>query len=449
MSWRNRGDLRLLGVMRQSWMVAVFLASTRVAHAQIPTGIAAVDSAAVARLSWSRASAALTERKLDVVRAEIEHAANAWPTQPAYLWASAALAASAGDTTRLHDRLAELAALGLGRELRHDSTFARFASLPTIAPLLDALGASAAADSHSRVRATLSDSTFWPEGVDYDSRTDRFYVASVRHRTVAELRPGKPARDLWARDRPDMGAVYGVRVDAAHDVLWVTMSAPRPIHGEPRGDSTITALLRVRLRDGVIERRWNVPPSPGGHTLGDLAVGATGDVFVTDSNQPVLYRLRVGGDTLERITHPLFRSLQGIAPAPDGRIVYLADYSHGLLRVDVETSTVERLADAPRSTSLGCDGIVWDRGAIIAVQNGVSPARVMRFVLQPDGRRIARADLLDRNSAVADEPTIGTIAGGEFVYVANSQWEKFTDDGERILDRRLTAPILLAVPLPP
>jgi hypothetical protein len=436
-------------VMRQFWMVGLLLAWTRATPAQTPTGIAAVDSAAVARVAWSRASAALSERKFDAARAEIERAANAWPTQPAYLWASATFAARAGDTSRLHDRLAELSALGLGRDLRRDSTFARYADHPSIAPVLTALGALAGSDPHSRIRATLDDSTFWPEGVDYDSRTGRFYVASVRHRTVAELIPGKPARELWARDRSDMGAVYGVRVDASRGVLWVTMSAPHPIQGEPRGDSTIAALLRVRLRDGVIERRWNVRPTLGGHTLGDLAVGPAGDVFMTDSNHPVLYRLRAGADTLERITHPLFHSLQGIAPAPDGRIIYVADYSHGLLRVELETSTVERLADASTSTSLGCDGIVWDRGAIIAVQNGVSPARVMRFVLDASGRRIVRADLLDRNSAVADEPTIGTIARGEFVYVANSQWEKFTDDGERKVSLRLTAPILLAVPLPP
>ena len=40
----------------------------------------------------------------------------------------------------------------------------------------------------SRVIATLPDSTFWPEGMDFDPRTRRFYVASVRHRTIAEVR---------------------------------------------------------------------------------------------------------------------------------------------------------------------------------------------------------------------------------------------------------------------
>jgi len=428
-------------------LLAVFAFAGTI-DAQTPTGIAAVDSAGVARVAWSRAATALREHNANVARAEVDHAANAWPTQPAYLWASATLAARAGDTARLRDMLASFAAIGLGRDLRRDTSFARYLQLPAIAPLIATLNAQAMSEARSRIRATLSDSTFWPEGVDYDSRTGWFYVASIRHRTVAEVIPGKPPRELWTRDKPDMGAVYGVRIDTARGLLWATMSAPHRIAGDAAVDSTIAALIRVRLRDGAIERRWNIE-SPGPHTLGDLAIGPGGDVFVTDSDQPVLYRLRSGGDTLERITHPLFRSSQGMAPSPDGRVVYVADYSHGILRVDLATSAVARLDDAPHSTSLGCDGIVWDRGAIIAVQNGVSPARIMRFVLDSSGRRIVSADVLDRNSVIADEPTIGTIADGEFVYVANSQWEKFTESGTRKPDVRLTSPVLLAVPLPP
>jgi sugar lactone lactonase YvrE len=179
-----------------------------------------------------------------------------------------------------------------------------------------------------------------------------------------------------------------------------------------------------------------------------VAVGPSGDVYVSDSNEPVLYRLRRGADSLERITSPLFRSLQGIAPAPDGRSLYVADYSHGIFRVDLATGRSIRVHDAPRSTSLGCDGIVWDRGGIIAIQNGVAPARVVRFALDATGSRFVSADVIDRNPAVADEPTIGTIVGRDFVYVANSQWEKRGDDGAPRPGTRLTPPVLLAVPLP-
>jgi hypothetical protein len=82
------------------------------------------------------------------------------------------------------------------------------------------------------------------------------------------------------------------------------------------------------------------------------------------------------------------------------------------------------------------------------VQNGVAPARIVRIV--PDARRDAllRIDVLDRNAAVGDEPTIGTILGDAFVYVANSQWEKFSADGVRNPARPLTAPVALRLPLP-
>jgi len=182
--------------------------------------------------------------------------------------------------------------------------------------------------------------------------------------------------------------------------------------------------------------------------LGDLAIGPRGDVFMTDSNEPVLYRVRPGLDTLEAIRNTLFRSLQGIAPTPDGKLAYVADYSHGILRVDLGTNEVTRVEDAPASTSLGVDGIMWDRGAIIAVQNGVAPARIMRFTLDASGRRFSRADVLDRNTPLADEPTIGTIAGDEFVYVANSQWEKYEAARRGMASQPLIGARLLAVPLP-
>jgi sugar lactone lactonase YvrE len=152
-------------------------------------------------------------------------------------------------------------------------------------------------------------------------------------------------------------------------------------------------------------------------------------------------------DSLERIDSPLLVSPQGVAPSPDGRTVYLADYALGLLRLDVASGEMTRLDDAPGSTSLGCDGIALDRDAIVAVQNGVAPARVMRFTLDGAGRRIVRAQVLDRNLAVADEPTIGAVVGRTFVYVANSAWEKYKDDGTRAPGTRLAAPVLLAVPL--
>jgi sugar lactone lactonase YvrE len=408
------------------------------------TGVPAVDSANVARSSWAAAVRAFRANDISSARRDVSRSASAWPSQPAYIWGRAVMAARAGDSAETISALRDYAALGLGRELQSDTTFAAFAKQAWFAPLVAAHEANRSVIQKSTVLATLSDSTTWPEGLDYDPRSHRYYVSSVRHRTIIEVAVDGSERELLPRGALGNGAVLGVRVDAKRNVIWATMAGLRQMERYSASDSTIAALVRVRISDGVIERRWNLSTEKH-HVLGDLAVGPAGDVFVTDSEDPVLYRLRPGADSLETLRNPLFRSLQGLAPSPDGRFVYLADYSHGILRVDLETKAVIRLAEPPHVTTLGCDGIVLYRGAIVAVQNGVSPARVVRFQLDKARKRIVRVDVLDRNWKIADEPTIGTIAGNELVYVANSQWEKYADDGTRKPSVPLTRPVLLGV----
>ena len=179
----------------------------------------------------------------------------------------------------------------------------------------------------------------------------------------------------------------------------------------------------------------------GGHTLGDLAIGPQGDVFVTDSNEPVLYWLRPGADTLESIRSPLFRSLQGIAPSPDGRVLYVADYSHGILRVDLATKSV-----IARRRCAGID-VAWLRRPRVGSRS--DRRRAERRRARPRGSVRARfvrrshsreTKVLDRNWAIADEPTIGTIVDKSFVYVANSQWEKYDPAMRRVASKPLTRP---------
>jgi sugar lactone lactonase YvrE len=443
----SRPLVRPLVLAAAATVAACLTGTARCGLAQT-TGFAAADSAAVARAAWARGSAALRSRDTVTAHRELARAAAAWPTQPAYLWGRAVTAAFIGDSADTRDALAAYAALGLGRDLRTDDTFARVLSAPVLDALARQHDANRAPLVRSIPRARLDDSTFWPEGLDVDPRTGRYFVASVRHRTIAEVSPQGVARELWPRRQAGVGAVFAVRVDTARDVLWATMSGLPQMDGYQPADSTLASLLRVRIGDGSIERRWDLADGAR-HTLGDVAIGPRGDVFVSDSDRPFLYRLRPDADTLERMTHPLFRSLQGIAPAPDGRFVYVADYSHGLLRVDLAGGSVTRLSDAPNTTSLGCDGLVWYRNSLIAIQNGVAPARVMRFHLDSSGARIERAELLDRNIAIADEPTIGAVVGSEFVYVANSQWNAYDAKGALRSGAALKPPVLLAVPLPP
>jgi hypothetical protein len=430
-------------------MISAVVLIANAAAGQAPVGNAVADSASAARAAWRRASAAIQSGDLNGARSEVERAATAWPTQEAYAWGRVALAARMSDTAGVLRALNAYAALGLGRDVRNEAATKAIAGAKSLASAIAKHDANRKALARSTVRVALTDSSFWPEGMDHDPRIGAFYVTSIAHRTIAEARVGTSGvRELLPRGSRELGAILGVRVDTALGVLWATTSGIPQMEGFVPGDTAIAALLRIRISDGTIERRWNLPVVPGGHVLGDLAVGPRGDIWMTDSQEPVLYRLAPGADSLVAIRHPAFRSLQGVAPVPDGRTLYIADYSHGILHMDIATGVVSRVGDAPGSVSLGCDGIVWHRGAIIAVQNGVAPARVMRFVLSTDGSRFTSASVLDRSPGVADEPTIGAMVGEEFVYVANSQWEKRPTGNSLREGAMLTPPRLLAVPVP-
>jgi sugar lactone lactonase YvrE len=410
-----------------------------------PSGNAPADAARARRLS-SEGIAALRTGDTAAAHRKLAEASDAWPTQPAYAWTRAQLAAAARDTADVIRALTQFATLGMSRSLTADRFLAPLAGNSRLRDVSAALTQNAAPIVHSTLRATLPDSTIWPEGLTFDTRAERFFVGSVRNRTVY-VHDATGTRALWSDARRDVGAILGVHMDPDGQHLWATTAGIPQMRDYTPADSAIAALLKVRISDGAIVARWDLPPSAAGHTLGDVAVSASGDVFTSDSREPVLYRLRRGAMELESFRDPQFRSLQGIAIPPDGRHVYVADYSHGLLRVDLTSKQVTRVADAASSTSLGVDGLVWYDNSLIGIQNGVALPRVVRFYLDRDGMQIVRQEVIDRNSDVADEPTIGVLIGDEYVYVANSQWEKHGDNGVRIAKVTLGPVRLLSLTL--
>ena len=213
-------------------------------------------------------------------------------------------------------------------------------------------------------------------------------------------------------------------------------------------DSGRSGIYAFDLASGRLKSRYLLPGSAPGHLLGDLVVAPNGDVYATDSQDPAIWRVRKGSDRVEEfLRHPLFRSLQGPAFHPSGRTLYVADYSHGVLAVDLNTREVTALPAPPGTTSLGIDGLVWYDGGLIGVQNGVTPARIVRLALDQGGRRITAIDLLDRHP-IATEPTIGTVWGKSFFYVANSQWDEYDDAGQLKPGVRLERPRILEIKLP-
>jgi hypothetical protein len=77
---------------------------------------------------------------------------------------------------------------------------------------------------------------------------------------------------------------------------------------------------------------------------------------------------------------------------------------------------------------LGIDGLRRQGNRLLAIQNGITPPRILSLELSPDGRSLVAAKILERNLSEWDEPTLGVVADGAFWYVANSHWPSFPGD---------------------
>jgi sugar lactone lactonase YvrE len=409
------------------------------------------DSADQARAAYRRGAAAFRRGDTTTARAELAHAADWWPTQQAYLETSATLAAEMHDTAGAARWLDRLAELGIGSAASLER-MRSLAGAPRIDTAVARLGRATAPIIKSRVRFTLPDTTLHPEGVAFDARSGggggRWFVGSVRERKIVVVERDGTTRDFIAPASDGLAGVFGMAVDSTRRTLWVATTALARMDGFTPADSGRVGIYAYDLDTGRLRRKaWMTRDSSVTHTFGDVAVAPNGDVYASDSQAPWIAKLALGADSLVRfLSHPLFRSLQGMAITPDGKTMFVADYSHGLVRVDLETRSVALLGVPRGVTQLGVDGLYWHRGALIGVQNGVTPPRIVRFCLDSTGRNVRALEVLERNPA-ADEPTLGAIVGDSVFYVATSSWEKYGDDGKRVARIALRPPTVLGLAL--
>lgn len=294
----------------------------------------------------------------------------------------------------------------------------------------------------------VDDSTLFPEGLVRDAARGRWLVSSIRHRTIVAV-DDQGRVTPFARDLPrDVGAVFGMRVDAARGLLVAASGGLPQMRDFAPGDTLRAELLELDLASGALRRRVALPDA-GRHRLpGDLVIGRDGTRYVTDGLAARLYVLPPDGPP-RTIASPRFRSLQGLVLADDERALLVADYANGLLRVPLAgDDTVTAITDSAGRRLQGIDGLYRHGDALVGTWNARRPGRVLRIALTPDGRAIAGVTVLETVPGDG-EPTLGVVLDGALVFIANSPWSAYDDAGARRPGSVLARPEIRRLPLPP
>jgi sugar lactone lactonase YvrE len=300
----------------------------------------------------------------------------------------------------------------------------------------------------SSVAFTLPQEDLIPEGIAHDPASGAFFVSSVHRRSIVRVDPGGQTSELVKEGQDGLFAVLGIQVDPARRSLWACSAAVPEMKGHREDDRGKTGLFEFDLTTGQLRRKLLLDEPGVGHGLNDLAIDPRGDVFVSDTGTSAIYTLPAGGDRLSVFIEPgRLASPGGIAISSDAKTLFIADYRQGIARVDRARREVTFLAPPEHATLVGIDGLRFHEGALIAIQNGIQPHRVVRLALTPDGAAVREAVILEMSHPLFNEPTLGVILGQDFWYIANSQWGSFDKGGVIWPADRLKDPVILKMRL--
>lgn len=257
----------------------------------------------------------------------------------------------------------------------------------------------------------------FPEGIAHELGTDTFYVGSFHDGTISRGRLDMPnAAVFLAGGGNGRNVAAGLKVDGDHRLF---------IAAGGKG-----AVFVYDTSTGAFVRRF-VTEYSGKEFLNDLTVTPNGDVFVTDTFHPVLYRLPAHavhpsptpGKLQAWLTFsgpPLVyhsgRNLNGIAHSGDGKYLVVAQVNTGnLFRIEIATKTVTRIG-------LGGESVSGDGLALLGRRlYAVDRPYIVKIKLAAD---FASGQVVSKTTDPSFAyPTTIAIAGGRML-VVNSQFDQ-------------------------
>jgi sugar lactone lactonase YvrE len=370
-----------------------------------------------------------------------DKALNARPGYPGALFNLAFAKSLGGDSAAALEVLSSLVATGVDYGVADIEEFAALQSLPGWQSYADAVTALQAPIGEATVAFTYEVGDFVPEGIV--AIDGGLLLGSIRHGSI--VRVGDSSTTISSAEESGHWGVFGMRL-GPDGGLWFA-SAAIPEYAAIDDDSAgSTGLYRLDLDSGQVTARAVLPKHDEPRVLGDLVFADDNTIYATESLTGALYRYTISSNELLEVIAPgSLRSMQGLVLDDSKQFLYVSDYVGGLFRVRLSDYTIERVTSTGPVSLFGIDGLYRYGNELIAIQNGIRPNRVAAFTLGADGTSITGSRIIARNLPEFDEPTLGTIVGDDFLFVANSHWNRFDRDAN--LPDGLSGPIVLRIKL--
>lgn len=399
--------------------------------------VANADAYADAR---SELVAAYQAENFAEMRVAAGKALDARPGYPGALFNRALAEALDGDAGTALNTVAGLVASGIDFGVAEIPEFDSLKEMPGWAAYVSAVEELALPAGDGTIVHTHDVADFVPEGIAIGDDGE-LYLGSIRHGTIVRI---DEAAEVLS-DADSHWSVFGMRLDGKGG-LWFASAKIPEFAGRSETDNGRTGVFRLDLKSKEITHKALLPTSEDPQVLGDLVLVDDDTLLATESLTGALYRYSISAGAFTTLIAPgVLRSMQGLVLDKAGHYLYVSDYVGGLFRITLANNLVERVTADESISLFGIDGLYRFEDKLIAIQNGIRPHRVIEFALSNNGLVVTGSRILARNLPEFDEPTLGTVVGDEFFFVANSHWNRFDREGN--LPDGLAGPIVLKISL--
>lgn len=306
---------------------------------------------------------------------------------------------------------------------RHYRT-ATVALLATGILFLSSVSASVSISKTQMDTIVISKQALYPEGLEYNSKNNKFIVGSFREGAVYEVAEDGSYRQLIKDQR--LKSVVGIRVDAKSNRLFIANSdIGASIKTSEQGPMKLAALGIYDLTSGEklnFVDLGSLRPQ-GKHLANAIAVDPAGNAYVTDSFSPIIYKVDPQGKASVFLENDRFRgegiNLNGIAYHPDGYFIVAKKGEGVLFKIPLAAPETFSEIKLPKKLT-GADGLILaDNNELVVISNIASGviSNTAFSLKTSDGWKTAK--ITDQYQFDNVYPTTGILKNGN-IYVVHS-----------------------------
>ncbi|MBF4505455.1 SMP-30/gluconolactonase/LRE family protein [Flavobacterium sp. JLP] len=275
---------------------------------------------------------------------------------------------------------------------------------------------------------TITDIGLYPEGIDYDSKNEKFVFSSM-YKGAVYVMSTKGVTAVFATS-PKLVLPTGVYTDEARNRLIVA-NADLGISQKstPNSAGTIATVSIFNLSSGALIKEIelkNFTPSAGS-CPNDIAVDNTGNIYITDSFSPNIYKIDGNYTASLFATNNLFQpaanqfGLNGIVFHPDGYLLAVKTDDAKLFKILLSNPAV--ITEVKGIAFSAPDGIELDKNNnLVVVENGLGLGKTYTFSSKDNW---ASASKISETAIGKDEfPTTAALASDGNIYVIHSKLGK-------------------------